>query len=566
MRFKKILKEMKDYKIEKKLSTSFGAILVMFFASVFISIAGLMYISISFNNFYSYYYEVTTNTLDSRMAVQGAVKSVAITLLTNNPESVERFQNDAITYSERLAENLNTLQQIYRGDTSEIQEMINANEQANQYRQKLYDCVAADNKAKALSIYMNDYGPAMTVVQTKMQQLDTTASGLAAKAFHNSQIVNGVALILAIVVSVVSLLMTFTLSKNLIAIMKKPIEEIEAAAKEMAAGSLNVNINYESEDEFGSLADSMRLLCGNVGEIVADVDCVLEQLASGDFRVDSKAEGKYIGDYQPILVSMYAIRDKLNDAMKQINESSEMVAEGSLQLAESAQSLAEGSMEQSSAVEELTATVEDVSNMAETNAKEAEVAYRKVAEAEKEADKSQQSLYDLTEAMEVINETSMKIQNIITAIEDIASQTNLLSLNASIEAARAGEAGRGFAVVADQIGKLAADSARSAVDTKGLLVESMEQVRNGSAITEKTVEAIKSVLDSMREFEEISKHTSDTSRKQADMLGQIQQGIEQISMIVQSNSAAAEETSATSEELSAQADHLKQEVNKFQLR
>ena len=566
MRFKKILKEMKDYKIEKKLSTSFGAILAMFFASVFISIAGLMYISISFNNFYNYYYEVTTNTLDSRMAVQGAVKSVAITLLTNNPESAERFQNDAITYSERLAENLNTLQQIYRGDTSEIQEMINANEQANQYRQKLYECVAADNKAKALSVYMNDYGPAMTVVQTKMQQLDTTASGLAAKAFHNSQIVNGVALILAIVVSVVSLLMTFTLSKNLIVIMKQPIEEIEAAAKEMAAGSLNVSINYESEDEFGSLADSMRLLCGNVGEIVADVDCVLEQLASGDFRVDSKAEGKYIGDYQPILVSMYAIRDKLNDAMKQINESSEMVAEGSLQLAESAQSLAEGSMEQSSAVEELTATVEDVSNMAETNAKEAEVAYRKVAEAEKEADKSQQSLYDLTEAMEVINETSMKIQNIITAIEDIASQTNLLSLNASIEAARAGEAGRGFAVVADQIGKLAADSARSAVDTKGLLVESMEQVRNGSAITEKTVEAIKSVLDSMREFEEISKHTSDTSRKQADMLGQIQQGIEQISMIVQSNSAAAEETSATSEELSAQADHLKQEVNKFQLR
>ena len=122
-----------------------------------------------------------------------------------------------------------------------------------------------------------------------------------------------------------------------------------------------------------------------------------------------------------------------------------------------------------------------------------------------------------------------------------------------------------FAVVADQIGKLAADSARSAVDTKALIVESMEQVRHGSDITAKTVEGIKAVLVNMSEFEEMAKNTSDTSRRQADMLNQIQLGVEQISNIVESNSAAAEETSATSEELSAQAEHLKQEVNKFKL-
>ena len=186
-------------------------------------------------------------------------------------------------------------------------------------------------------------------------------------------------------------------------------------------------------------------------------------------------------------------------------------------------------------------------------------------EAEKEADKSQENLQELTDAMAGIRETSLKIQDIIASIEDIASQTNLLSLNASIEAARAGEAGRGFAVVADQIGKLASDSARSAVDTRQMIEKSMEEIKIGSNIAERTVEAIKSVLVSMSDFQTVSKGTSEISRQQADMLRQIQQGIEQISLTVQSNSSSAEETSATSEELSAQAENLKDQVSKFEI-
>ena len=333
----------------------------------------------------------------------------------------------------------------------------------------------------------------------------------------------------------------------------------------MCEGHLDVKIKYESEDELGSLANSMRTLCGNVNEIIADIGTILFELSEGNFRVTSTCLHQYVGNYVPILTAMRAIRDKLNETLLQINNSAEMVSEGSRQLAESAQSLAEGSMEQAGAVEELTATIEDVNSMSERNAEDAENAYHKVHEAEKEANESQKNLSDLTEAMKVINETSLKIQNIIGTIEDIASQTNLLSLNASIEAARAGEAGRGFAVVADQIGKLATDSARSAVDTKALIVESIEEVKHGSEITSKTVEGIKNVLLSMSEFEKMAKDTSDTSRKQADMLNQIQLGIEQISSIVETNSAAAEETSATSEELSAQAEQLKTEVNKFKL-
>lgn len=173
---------------------------------------------------------------------------------------------------------------------------------------------------------------------------------------------------------------------------------------------------------------------------------------------------------------------------------------------------------------------------------------------------------ELVGAMERITDTSKEIEKIIGAIEDIASQTNLLALNASIEAARAGEAGKGFAVVADQIGKLAADSAQSAVNTRELIGKSLEEIGSGNEIVERTMETIGNVLAGMEGFATAATQAAEGSRTQADMLKQVEAGIEQISTVVQNNSAAAEETSAISEELSAQAENLESMVAQFQLR
>jgi len=227
--------------------------------------------------------------------------------------------------------------------------------------------------------------------------------------------------------------------------------------------------------------------------------------------------------------------------------------------------LAEGATDQAGAVEELTATVESVSGIAESSAESASGAYQMVRTAVEQADQSREELQALTNAMERISSTSQEIQNIIGSIEEIASQTNLLSLNASIEAARAGEAGKGFAVVADQIGKLAGDSAQAAVNTRDLIEKSLQEIENGNQITEKTVAALNKILESMNDFANAVKGASESSTEQANMLKQIEQGIEQISSVVQSNSAAAEETSATSQELSAQSEGLKNLVGRFKL-
>ena len=141
-----------------------------------------------------------------------------------------------------------------------------------------------------------------------------------------------------------------------------------------------------------------------------------------------------------------------------------------------------------------------------------------------------------------------------------------MSLNASIEAARAGEAGRGVAVVADQIGKLATDSAQSAVNTRTLIVKSLEEIANGNEITSKTAEALEEVVDGIKGLAKGARANSVQSAEQAETMAQVQLGVEQIAEVVQNNSASAQETSATSQELNAQSENLKALVDQFILR
>ena len=191
---------------------------------------------------------------------------------------------------------------------------------------------------------------------------------------------------------------------------------------------------------------------------------------------------------------------------------------------------------------------------------------RKAENYAQQADAGHAQMKALMEEMDRINDTSKKIQNIIAEIEDIASQTNLLSLNAAIEAARAGEAGRGFAVVAEQIRKLAEQSAQSAVDTRSLIEGSLQEIERGNQAAEAAAESLEQIVTGVKEIAADSRRLSEESTAQAQAMEQAEVGVTQISEVVQSNSASAEESSATSEELSAQAYSLNEVVGKFTLR
>lgn len=560
-----VMKDLKNLKIRKKLFLSFGMTVGMFLATVVIFTAGLFFVANRLKAFNENAYAFSQSTLDARMSVQGSVKCVAITLLTSDPASIERFTKDAAMYLERLGNDIDQMEKLYQGKDNLVKDTKAAYDLVLKYYEDVKAHQAAGDKEAALNSYMLDFGPTMTTIQNNSASLDEIAVQSADSLYSVATRVAMVILLVALAVSAAAIGVTLFYAKKLLQNLTNPVDELEKVAKEMAAGNLKCDIVYESEDELGNLADSMRSFCANVNNIIADIGYVLTELSEGNFQATSTCREAYIGDYAPILAAMRAIKHNLNNTLTLINQSAEQVAAGSSQLSENAQMLAEGATEQAGAVEELTASIMDVNVMSAQNAEGAENAYKTAYEASIEAEKSQQNLTDLTNAMENINKTSIEIQNIIGSIEDIASQTNLLALNASIEAARAGDAGRGFAVVADQIGILAADSARSAVNTRELIVKSIEDIKQGNQITEKTVAALQEILQKMKEFAEIAKEVSNTSKQQADMLKQVEQGIEQISMVVQTNSASAEETSATSEELSAQSENLKAQVSKFKL-
>ena len=394
----------------------------------------------------------------------------------------------------------------------------------------------------------------------------TTLSDVALTAYDRASSLVVMSIGVLVIAGIAGVVLCMGTAKMITRLFVEPINELQNAAQQLKGGELDIEITYTSQDEMGELAQNFREACAQMKMVIEDAGDLLSRIAEGNFIVESDKESAYVGDFSLLIESMHKLDDQMNHTLNQINVGAGQVMIGSGQLAESAQTLAEGATEQAGAVQELTATIENVTSLAEESAENAVAAAESAKASTENAEKSKEEINGLTNAMERITETSREIENIIATIEDIASQTNLLSLNASIEAARAGEAGKGFAVVADQIGKLATDSAQSAVMTRELISKSLIEIDNGNQIVAHTMETIASVLESMEQFAQMASGAADSSKMQADMLKQIEAGVEQISNVVVSNSTAAEENSAISEELLAQAQTLEQMVAAFKLR
>mgnify|MGYP000251203078 FL=1 len=551
-------------KVGTKLKYAFTTVIVTLAIAVVVSLVSIVKMNVDTYKFYKEAYANSTLQMEIRKDIQLVGKYILWSMTTDDASSTQSYSNLAQKYADQVGKNVTALEKSYN-DKKKVAELKDAIEELKKQRAAVVELAKRNKNDEALALFNSDYNDATEKIQDILVDIGKVASAEAKSQYTSARVTGLVSIILMILIGAGTVAFSTVIRTTITGIMLKPIQELESAAEKLKAGQLDVEINYESPDELGKLAGNFRQACKTLEVIVQDTSYLLGEMAEGNFNVSSNNPQIYIGNFKQQYESMSKLKHELSDTMTQIHEASERVASGSGQLAGGAQALAEGATDQAGAVEELTATVESVSGIAESSAESASGAYQMVRTAVEQADQSREELQALTNAMERISSTSQEIQNIIGSIEEIASQTNLLSLNASIEAARAGEAGKGFAVVADQIGKLAGDSAQAAVNTRDLIEKSLQEIENGNQITEKTVAALNKILESMNDFANAAKGASESSTEQADMLKQIEQGIEQISSVVQSNSAAAEETSATSQELSAQSEGLKNLVGRFKL-
>jgi methyl-accepting chemotaxis protein len=555
----------KNLKIGNRIGLAFGAILVLFLIVSTISMVSLRQNNGKFVDFFNNGHQIDMQTLEMRRDIQSAAKNVGYATMSLDLQTTGEYIDAAEADLEEFRNKIQFLRENYQGDQSMVDGIENTLNEAQSFKDQVFRLARENKTRQAADIFFESLDPYFTKVQDDLVKISDDASKSANANYANAQKAAGITQTAVVALQFLAILATLGFSIFTTKSIVVPVKEIEKAAGEMSKGSLHIQLNYQSKDELGILADSMRATISNIGNMIDDISNLLTSLAMGDFRIESQHQEQYVQDYEPILMAMCGIRNNLSEALFRINQSADLVANGSEQVSSGAQALSQGATEQASSIQELAAAISDISNQINVNAQNAKEARSTSEESTRNVAKSSEKMSEMNQAMMEISDKSNEIGKIIKTIEDIAFQTNILALNAAVEAARAGEAGKGFAVVADEVRNLASKSGEAAKNTTLLIEESMHAVDNGTRITAETAKAMQAVVEGSRRINTIIEEIALASDKQAVAVDQVAQGIDQISCVVQTNSATAEQSAAASEELSGQAQIMKGLVQGFDL-
>ena len=359
------------------------------------------------------------------------------------------------------------------------------------------------------------------------------------------------------ILTIIGVIIGLIVEVQIIRDIRRPIHVLQAAARKLTEGDIQIQLTKYGENELGELTDDFQKLVDNIKYQAQ----VAGKISEGNLDFDVKVKSS-----KDVLGNAFAkiVREE-NEVLGGIREAAEQVAMGADQVSGASQSLAEGATEQASAIQQVTASIDEIAESTRGNSEKAKEANDMVYDVKRKAETGNHQMKDMIMAMEQINQASESISKIIKVIDDIAFQTNILALNAAVEAARAGVHGKGFAVVAEEVRNLAGKSAQAASETAEMIEDSVRKVEQGVKLAEETAHALDEIMADIDKSVSVMNSIAEVAADQATSVTQIDQAIGQVSMVVQTNSATSQQCAAARAELLNQATTLKELMSNFRL-
>lgn len=555
---------MKNLRVSIKLLVTFGVLIILMIATAFISVFGIYGVSGNLSTIYNTGFMGTSMIGTIEVQIEEISRNTLAALITDAASEKNAYMDKAMELANELDKNIEILSTQHGAENLEA--LMSACRTLVENMPIAAEEIKLRTTANGIESY-NDYiaEPIDRCVQEANAAVQTISADTL-NIFNSSNSFGRVFCLIILIIDLVSIVLCIVGAVYLTKLFTGAVKEIKNAVVDISNGKLHCEVKYQSKDEFGEMADAMRLTIERLSMIIHDTTRMYGELANGNLDVHTNVREAYVGEFKPLLDNMRVLSTDLSSTMAQIFQSAGQVDSGSEQVSAGAQANARGATEQAESIGELAENIGEISDKINKNAADSEEASRRITEVGKQAEDSNARMKEMLDAMAEISETSAKISEIIKTIEDIAFQTNILALNAAVEAARAGEAGKGFAVVADEVRNLANNSAVASQNTSELIQRSINAVENGSRIADETAESLSGVVNQIGEIVSTINRISSASDEQAKFIAQVTSGIDRISNVVQTNSATAEQSAAASEELSAQAAAMKVLVSRFTLR
>ncbi len=552
---------MKDMKIKARMILSLGFVALMALITVIVALSSSSVAANSYSEVIGADLQANENLLEARVHINVAARYARDMVLNGYTSAQEDQIEERLSQLDAALSAFVAEYPLHDGRDSTYVQSVN---QWKTALRRIVSEVHTGDRMVAVTMLQEECTPALDQLTTQSVDMFNAVSTNSDAKLAAVQLLSMAMLGVAIGIAVLSIIITLILSFKLVKDITHPLSEAQAAIIAMSHGDLKYRTTYSSKNEIGQMIDAVRTSQKVLDDVIGEISSTTAGMADGNFDIDLSAS--YPGDLAPIRDSIRQLIQRMNDTLNQISNMADQVASGADQVSSGAQTLAQGATEQASSVVELSSTLGIISDNAKQNAATAQQSKEQSDAAGRNVDACAEHMKEMLTAMGNISDSTSKIAQIISTIEDIAFQTNILALNASVEAARAGSAGKGFAVVAAEVRSLAVKSDEAAKATKGLIEDSIQAVKGGSEIANKVADALDQTNTLVNQAVTQVGQIADAIDEETASIAQVVEGIDQISSVVQTNSATSEQSAAASEELSSQAAVMRRITSSFRLR